>query len=122
MARAGAPEKKDCQKARRGLPRAIIRSAAPRSALASEASGPSEGDSMASMRARTICASTGPVPSVPIATDSGARLTSAGVKKSQISGRSTALAGIFRCRASATMRRSRAASPVAAKTMTAPSS
>ena len=48
----------------------------------------------ASMRARIICASTGPAPSVPIATATGARLTSAGVKKSQRSGRSTALAGM----------------------------
>jgi len=35
------------------------------------------------MRLRSICASTGPAPSVPMAMAMGARLTSAGVKKSQ---------------------------------------
>ena len=61
-----------------------------------------------------------PPPSVPIATATGARLTRAGVRKSQNSGWSTALAGIFRSRAAATIRRSWAASPVAAKTSVAP--
>ena len=51
---------------------------------------------MRSMRARIICASTGAAPSVPMATQTGARLTIAGVKKSQSSGRSTALTGMPR--------------------------
>ena len=71
--------------------------------------------------ARIICAKTGPAPSVPMATATGARLTSAGVKKSQKSGWSTALAGILRSRAAITMRWSSAALPVAAKTRMAPS-
>ena len=97
----------DLHGARRRAAEEVVPEAAARAALrqqplggvaaanaASAASAPSDGDSSWSILARIIWASTGPAPSVPIATQTGARLTIAGVKKSQSSGRSTALTGM----------------------------
>ncbi|MNV43131.1 hypothetical protein D3C71_1348370 [compost metagenome] len=120
-ASATAPEKNRRQKLRRNAPLGTFCSATSRYCTARRASLPSDGDSIWSMRARIIWARTGPAPSVPMAMATGARATSAGVKKSQNSGWSTALAGIFFARAAVTISQSSASFPVAAKTSVAPS-
>ena len=98
MARAGAPPKKSFQNG--GAPRLSATAARQHRAseAASAASAPERRrQQLVDLGAGSICASTGAAPSVPIATQSGARLTIAGVKKSQSSGRSTALTGMPSC-------------------------
>lgn len=90
-----AARKNPRQKLRRARPFGSARSTRGRQLSAKCASSPRRGEKAASIRARTICASTGALPSEPMAIVSGARLTMAGVRKSQSAGRSTTLTGTF---------------------------
>ena len=99
---ATGPSKKPSQNWRRAVPLAMAAAARRRKPAAQRASPPRRAGSIASSRALICRASTGAVPSVPIATMTGSRSTIAGVMKSHSSCRSTAFTGTPAARAIAT--------------------
>ena len=111
-----APSNTPSQNLRRGRPAGSFSATASRKSPARRARASRRGCSSRSSKARRRWASTGEVPSVPIATVTSPRSTMAGMTKLHKAGLSGTLTGTPSARAIAATRASSASSPVAAMT------